>query len=133
MTEFFEYALLGMLSGGVMALIAVSFVLIYKGSGVINFAVGEFMLLGAYLYYAGAVTFGLQPWQAFIAALAAISLVAVVLERLVLRPLAGQAAVSGADGHHRPGQHLSRGHRGHLGRRHLQPAGPAAAHTGQHG
>jgi branched-chain amino acid transport system permease protein len=94
MTEFFEYALLGMLSGGVMALIAVSFVLVYKGSGVINFAVGEVMLLGAYLYYAATITFGLQPWQAFIGALAAIALVAVVLERLVLRPLAGQTAVS---------------------------------------
>jgi branched-chain amino acid transport system permease protein len=37
-----------------MALIALSFVLIYKGTGVVNFAVGEVMMLGAYLYYAGA-------------------------------------------------------------------------------
>ena len=40
--------------------------LIYKGTGVVNFAVGEVMMLGAYLYYAGAVTFGLAPWLAFV-------------------------------------------------------------------
>ena len=60
MSEFIEYSLLGLLSGGVMALIALSFVLIYKGTGVVNFAVGEVMMLGAYLYYAGTVTFGLR-------------------------------------------------------------------------
>ncbi len=43
---------------GVYALIALSFVLIYKGTHVINFAVGEIMMLGAYLYYAGNVTAG---------------------------------------------------------------------------
>ena len=47
MSEFLEYSLLGLLSGGVMALIALSFVLIYKGTGVVNFAVGEVMMLGA--------------------------------------------------------------------------------------
>ena len=51
--------MLGLLSGGVTALIALSFVLIYKGTGVVNFAVGEVMMLGAYLYYAAAVTFEL--------------------------------------------------------------------------
>ena len=59
MSEFIEFSLLGLLSGGVIALVALSFVLIYKGTGVVNFAVGEVMMLGAYLYYAGAVTFGL--------------------------------------------------------------------------
>ena len=48
MSEFLEYSLLGLLSGGVMALIALSFVLIYKGTGVVNFAVGEVMMLGAF-------------------------------------------------------------------------------------
>ena len=94
MSEFLEYSLLGLLSGGVMALIALSFVLIYKGTGVVNFAVGEVMMLGAYLYYAGTVTFKLSPWLAFGGALAAIAVLAVIVERLVLRPLSGQSAVS---------------------------------------
>jgi branched-chain amino acid transport system permease protein len=94
MSEFIEYSLLGLLSGGVMALIALSFVLIYKGTGVVNFAVGEVMMLGAYLYYAGAVTFGLAPWLAFGLALLAIAVLAVLVERAVLRPLSGQPVVA---------------------------------------
>jgi branched-chain amino acid transport system permease protein len=94
MSEFLEYSLLGILSGGVTALVALSFVLIYKGTGVVNFAVGEVMMLGAYIYYAGAVSFGLAPWLAFAVALGVLGALAVVVERLVLRPLAGQAAVA---------------------------------------
>ena len=94
MSEFLEYSLLGLLSGGVMSLIALSFVLIYKGTGVVNFAVGEVMMLGAYLYYAGAVTFGLAPWLAFALSLFIIALLAILIERAVLRPLSGQPAVA---------------------------------------
>lgn len=94
MSEFLEYSLLGLLSGGVMALIALSFVLIYKGTGVVNFAVGEVMMLGAYLYYAGTVTFGLAPWLAFVLSLILIAVLAVAVERAVLRPLSGKPAVA---------------------------------------
>ena len=94
MIEFAEYSLLGLLSGGVMALIALSFVLIYKGTGVVNFAVGEVMMLGAYLYYAAAVTFELPPVVAFLISLAVISILAMLVERTVLRPLSGQPAVA---------------------------------------
>jgi branched-chain amino acid transport system permease protein len=94
MSEFTEYALVGLLSGGVTALVALSFVLIYKGTGVVNFAVGEVMMLGAYIYYAAAVSFALTPWLAFVIALAVLGLLAVAVERLVLRPLSGQPAVA---------------------------------------
>jgi branched-chain amino acid transport system permease protein len=93
-TEFIEYSLLGILSGGVIALVALSFVLIYKGTGVVNFAVGEVMMLGAYLYYAGAVTFELAPWVAFVIALIASAVFGLLVERAVLRPLSGQPPVA---------------------------------------
>lgn len=92
--ELLEYSMLGLLSGGVMALVALSFVLVFKGTGVVNFAVGEIMMVGAYLYYAAAVTFGLQPVLAFGVSIVGISLLAVVVERSVLRPLSGQPSVS---------------------------------------
>ena len=94
MSEFIEYSLLGLLSGGVTALVALSFVLIYKGTGVVNFAVGEVMMLGAYLYYAGTVSFGLPPWLAFVGSLVLIGLLGILIERAVLRPLSGQPAVA---------------------------------------
>jgi branched-chain amino acid transport system permease protein len=37
-----EFSIVGLLSGGVLALIALGFVLVYKGTRVINFAMGEF-------------------------------------------------------------------------------------------
>ena len=94
MSEFLEYSLLGLLSGGVTALVALSFVLIYKGTGVVNFAVGEVMMLGAYFYYAGAVSFGLPPWLAFAISLGLVGVLAVAVERTVLRPLSGQPAIA---------------------------------------
>lgn len=94
MIEFIEYAVLGLLSGGVMALIALSFVLVYKGTGVVNFAVGEVMMVGAYLYYAAAVTFKMPPVAAFVLAIAVISVMALLVERAILRPLSGQPGVS---------------------------------------
>lgn len=92
--EFLEYSLLGLLSGGVMALVALSFVLVFKGTGVVNFAVGEVMMVGAYLYYAAAVTFELPPVLAFIVSILGISILAALVERAVLRPLSGQPGVS---------------------------------------
>ena len=94
MSEFIELSLLGLLSGGVIALVALSFVLVYKGTGVVNFAVGEVMMLGAYLYYAGAVVWEWPPWAAFVLSLATIGLLAIVVERAVLRPLSGQSTVA---------------------------------------
>ena len=94
MSEFVEYSILGLLSGGVMALVALSFVLIYKGTGVINFAVGEVMMLGAYIYYAGAVALEWPPWLAFGASLLLVGVFALLVERMVLRPLSGQPGVA---------------------------------------
>ncbi len=94
MNEFIEYSLLGILSGGVTALIALSFVLIYKGTGVVNFAVGEVMMLGAYFYYSATVIFDLTPILALSLALIGIAALAVLFERLVLRPLSGQPQVA---------------------------------------
>ena len=92
--EFVEYSLIGLMSGGLLALVALSFVLIYKGTGVVNFAVGEVMMVGAYVYYTARVVAGLPLAPALVLALAAVTLVALVIERAVLRPLAGQPAIS---------------------------------------
>jgi len=89
-----EYSAVGLLSGGLMSLIALGFVLIYKGTGVINFAMGEFMMLGAYFFYTANVMWGLPLLLALAGAFAAVALSAAVIERGVLRPLAGQPVIS---------------------------------------
>lgn len=91
---FVEFSLIGLLTGGVMALIALSFVLVYKGTRAVNFAVGEIMMLGAYFYYTASVVCKLPLIPAFGVALLLIALVSVAIERLVLRPLSGQPVIS---------------------------------------
>ena len=49
----------GLALGGLYALIGLGFVLIYKATRVLNFAMGEFMMLGAYLYFTANVLLGL--------------------------------------------------------------------------
>ena len=91
---FGELSLIGLLSGGLLALIALGFVLVYKGTGVVNFAMGEFMMLGAYFYYTAHVLWHWPEALALAATLAAVAGVAAAVERLVLRPLAGQPVIS---------------------------------------
>ena len=73
-----EFTLVGLLSGGLLSMIALGFVLIYKGSGVINFAMGEFMLLGAYFFYTANVMWGLPLAAALMLAFAAVALMAAI-------------------------------------------------------
>ena len=91
---FAEFSLIGLFSGGLLTLVALGFVLIYKGTRAINFATGEFMMLGAYLVYTGHSWLKMPLWLSVVFGLAGISLVAIVVERFVLRPLAGQPVVS---------------------------------------
>lgn len=89
-----EFSAIGLLSGGLLALIALGFVLIYKGTGVINFAMGEFMMLGAYFFYTANVMWGWDLWLALPATLAAVAVAAALVERAILRPLSGQPVIS---------------------------------------
>jgi branched-chain amino acid transport system permease protein len=75
------------------SLVALGFVLIFKASGVFNFAQGA-MVLAAATTYAGLVDMGWSGWAAFPAALAAMVGFALLTERLVLRPLVNQPQIS---------------------------------------
>ncbi len=94
MDLFVQLTVTGLTNGAILALAALGFVLIYKASDVINFAQGEFLLIGAYVTYAMVVQFGLH-WTLGMAitALVAIAL-GVLVERLVLRPLIGEPTIS---------------------------------------
>jgi branched-chain amino acid transport system permease protein len=83
----------GLLAGVMYSLVALGFVLIFKASGVFNFAQGA-MVLAAATTYAGLVDMGWSGWAAFPAALAAMVGFALLTERLVLRPLVNQPQIS---------------------------------------
>src|SRR4029079_17360114 len=94
MNVFLQLTFTGLSNGMVYALVAVGFVIIYKASDVINFAQGEFLLLGAYLAYAFIAQIGL-PWSIGVGAtMIAALLLGLVVERFVLRPLIGEPIIS---------------------------------------
>ncbi|WP_410480561.1 branched-chain amino acid ABC transporter permease [Pseudomonas plecoglossicida] len=92
--EFFLEVLLGGLLAGVMySLVAIGFVLIYKASGVFNFAQGAMVLFAA-LTFVSLLERGVPFWLAFLVTLAAMVLLALLIERAVLRPLVGRSPIT---------------------------------------
>jgi len=93
-TFFLQIIITGLVVGAVYALVAFGFVLIYKSSDVINFAQGEFLLVGAYVALS-LVVFYQVPFLAAVAlTLTMCVLLGVVVERLVLRPFIGERVIS---------------------------------------
>jgi branched-chain amino acid transport system permease protein len=93
MTFFFEVLIGGLLSGVMYSLVALGFVLIYKASGVFNFAQGAMVFFAA-LTYVGLTEVGLPWWLALPATLATMVLLGLVTERVVLRPLVNQPQIT---------------------------------------
>jgi branched-chain amino acid transport system permease protein len=87
----------GLLNGGIIAIIALGIVLIYRSSEVFNFSHGQLVMLGAFLtwWFAGAnedgkEIFNLPLWAAIPLAIAVMAGLGLVIERLALRPMTGQ-------------------------------------------
>jgi branched-chain amino acid transport system permease protein len=75
--------------GSTYALVGVGFVILFRATGVVNFAQGEFMVLGAYFFYAFKVEFGQSTPVALIAAMAAIMALGVVVNIVIFYRLVG--------------------------------------------
>ena len=94
MDIFLQLMVSGIAVGGVYALIALGFVLIYKATSVINFATGEFMMVGAYVCLT-LLTYLKIPFAfVLVFTLAFAFMMGIVIERLILRPLIGEPIIS---------------------------------------
>ncbi|HEV3425417.1 MAG TPA: branched-chain amino acid ABC transporter permease [Paraburkholderia sp.] len=92
MSFFLEVLTGGLLAGVMYSMVAIGFVLIYKASGVFNFAQGSLVLFGA-LTFVSLVERHVPPWLAFGLTLLALVLIALAIERAVLRPLVNRAPI----------------------------------------
>ncbi|MDP9650938.1 branched-chain amino acid ABC transporter permease [Paraburkholderia caledonica] len=92
MNFFFEVLAGGLLAGVMYSLVAIGFVLIYKASGVFNYAQGALVLFGA-LTFVSLVERQIAPWLAFAITLAALVAIALAVGRLVLRPLVNRPPI----------------------------------------
>mgnify|MGYP001311243759 FL=1 len=84
-----EVLLGGLMSGVMYSLVAIGFVLIYKSSGIFNFAQGT-MLLFASLTFVKMTENGIDFWTALFIAAGVMVIFGVAIERFVMRPLANQ-------------------------------------------
>jgi len=90
---FIEVLVGGLLAGVMYSLVALGFVLIYKASGVFNFAQGTMVFFAA-LTYVSLVERGWNAWLALLVTLAVMVALGVATERVVLRPLINQPQIT---------------------------------------
>ena len=90
---FLETLIGGLLTGVLYSLVALGFVLIYKASGVFNFAQGAMVFFAA-LTFVSLVERGWNFWLALIVTLAVMVLLGIATERVVLRPMVNQPQIT---------------------------------------
>lgn len=93
-TLLFQLLLNGVIVGALYGVVAMCFVLIYKASQVVNFAQGEFLLIGAWVCW-----WMLTSWQipfvwGFLITLVFMALFGILLQVVVLRPMIGEPVIS---------------------------------------
>ncbi len=93
MQFFFEVLISGLLAGVMYSLVALGFVLIYKASGVFNFAQGAMVYFAA-VSLVGLTEMGAPFWVAIVLVLGLMVLLAIFTERVVLRPLVNQPQIT---------------------------------------
>lgn len=84
----------GLATGGVYSLVALGFVLIYKATEVLNFATGEFMLIGAYMSWSLMTIAHVPFWLSLLGAILLAIALGIFIEKLVLRPMVGEPIVA---------------------------------------
>jgi branched-chain amino acid transport system permease protein len=94
MSFFFEVLIGGLLSGVMYSLVALGFVLIYKASGVFNFAQGAMVFFAALTFVGFHQQLQLNFWLSLVLALAAMIVLGLLTERIVLRPLVNQPQIT---------------------------------------
>ncbi|MBU8878080.1 branched-chain amino acid ABC transporter permease [Bacillus sp. FJAT-29790] len=94
MVFFLQMLATGIVIGSVYALVALGFVLIYKSSDAINFAQGEFLLIGTYVCLTLITAYNIPFIAALFIALLFSAVLGFAIERIVLRPFIGEPVIS---------------------------------------
>lgn len=89
-----EISLAGLGSGGLLALTGLAFVIIYKATRVVNLAMGELLMISAYLFFAFSATMGLPTWAAILGTVIASGAIGALVERTMIRPMLGESPIS---------------------------------------
>jgi branched-chain amino acid transport system permease protein len=85
-TQLAQQTVIGLSAGGLWALLALAIVLIYRSTGVINFAQGEMAMFSTFIAWS-LINHGLSYWEAFFLTLAISFAGGIAIERVVIRPV----------------------------------------------
>ena len=94
LSDIVHLAVTGLAQGCAYGLIALGFVLIYKATEVVNFAHGEFMMLGAFTVLMFSETMGLGFWPGFLFGCLAIGALGYLIDAQIMRRIIGQSSAS---------------------------------------
>lgn len=94
MSELNQALVIGVITGAVYSLLGLGLVLVYKASGVFNFAQAEFGAVAVYVMYVATELMDVPYGLAVLVGLAGAVVVGLLTERLVIRPLAGSPRVT---------------------------------------
>ncbi len=94
MLDLVQQTVSGIALGCVYGLIALGFVLIYKATEVVNFAQGDLMMLGGFFAFTFIAMSGLNYWLGFLLSVLSMAIVAMIGERILVRPILGNPQFS---------------------------------------
>ncbi len=93
MEAFWHQVLSGLATGGIYASLALALVMIYQATHLVNFAQGEMAMFATYIAWS-LIQAGLPYWAAFFLTLGIAFVGGIVIERTVIRPLAGASVLA---------------------------------------
>ncbi len=91
---FLQLVISGLVIGSIYSAVALGFVIIYKATRVVNFAQGELLMIGAYVCFAFLVQMHIPFWGALLLTILFGMILALFVERLILRPMIGEPIIS---------------------------------------
>lgn len=94
MNYFIELLVSGLAVGAIYGLVAMGFAVIYKATGIVNFAQGEMGMLSAYITWSLATTLGTGSLATVVLAIVVGALLGLLCERLIMRPMLGEPVLS---------------------------------------
>jgi len=86
-SQIFQYIITGITIGSIYAMVAIGFNIIYNVTDIINFAQGEFVMLGGMVMVLVHVTLGIPIILAFIITVILVTCVGILVDRFAIRPI----------------------------------------------
>jgi branched-chain amino acid transport system permease protein len=94
LTDVLQYLINGIVQGSIYALVALGYTMVYGIIRLVNFAHGEFYMVGAFIGHFAISVLHLNPWLAFGVSMLGSGLLAVLVEKLVYRPIRSAGRIS---------------------------------------